>query len=249
MRELAGHPACAYPAMRPPVKVPLALLGEHPCPYLPGRMEQTRAFLAENFPPDLYHEFMDAGFRRSGDLIYQPACRGCRSCLPIRVPVESFRPGKSQRRCLSRNSDLQITSGPPQFSPEKFELYRRYVTARHRQTAEPDPDAFREFLCRSPVQTTEMCYRDRWGRLLAVGTCDVCRQSVSSVYFYFDPDASRRGLGTAGALIEIDLARKLGIPYYYLGYWVAGCRAMEYKASFRPCEILQPDGIWQRLQR
>ncbi len=233
--------------MPSPVKVPLAVLGEHPCPYLPGRTEQTRAFLAEQFPPDLYHEFMNAGFRRSGELIYQPVCRGCRACLPIRVPVTTFKPSKSQRRCLNRNSDLQITSSRPQCTSEKFELYRRYISLRHHQPAEQDASVFEQFLYRSPIQTTETCYRDRWGRLLAVGICDMCRQSVSSVYFYFDPDASRRGLGTAGALVEIDLARKLGIPYYYLGYWVQGCGAMEYKASFRPCEILHPDGMWQRM--
>ena len=47
-------------------------------------------------------------------------------------------------------------------------------------------------------------------------------------------------------LAEIDYAARLGIPYWYLGYWVRGCRAMEYKATFRPHELLHPDGVWRR---
>jgi arginine-tRNA-protein transferase len=95
------------------------------------------------------------------------------------------------------------------------------------------------------VETLEFTYRDSAGRLLAAGICDVCRQSLSSVYFYHDPAEASRGLGTFGALWEIRAAAELGIPYYYLGYWVAGCDTMDYKASFRPYELLHPDGVWR----
>jgi len=81
--------------------------------------------------------------------------------------------------------------------------------------------------------------------LLAVGICDVCEQSLSSVYFFFDPAHSERGLGTFGALYEIATATRLGIPHYYLGYWIRDCRQMRYKTSFRPCELLGTDGTWR----
>jgi arginine-tRNA-protein transferase len=81
--------------------------------------------------------------------------------------------------------------------------------------------------------------------LLAVGICDMSPLSLSSVYFYFDPSESRRGLGTFGALREIAFTRQHQIPHYYLGYYVSGCGAMEYKAPFRPNEILCTDGIWR----
>ena len=72
-------------------------------------------------------------------------------------------------------------------------------------------------------------------------------QSLSSVYFYFDPEQAGRRLGTFSALWEIEWAREMNIPHYYLGYWVAGCGAMEYKASFRPCEALGTDGVWREM--
>src|SRR5205823_5331253 len=88
-------------------------------------------------------------------------------------------------------------------------------------------------------------YRDSGNRLLAIGICDVCTSSLSSVYFYFDPGESGRGLGTFGALTEIGFARERSIPYYYLGYYIDGCATMQYKADYRPHELLCGDGVWR----
>lgn len=235
-----------YPGLPPPVRVRLIVTPEHPCPYLPGRVARNRAAWAEQIPGSVYHQFMDAGFRRSGKVLYQPVCRGCRQCQMIRVPVATFRPGKSQRRCRRRNEDLVVTLDNPVPTAEKLALYLRYATDWHgKDKTEEDRESFEAFLYDSPVDTVEYCYRDGSGRLLAVGICDVCPESFSSVYFYHDPAEARRGLGTFGALVEIDDARRMGIPYYYLGYWVDGCRAMQYKGSFRPNELLHPDGVWR----
>ena len=239
----------AWPGLRPPAKVSLVTLGGHPCSYLPGRTSETRAAWAERMPAELYHQFMDAGFRRSGKLLYQPVCRGCRACVSIRVPVATFQPSKSQRRCRRRNDDLTVQVAAAAATDEKYQLYRRYVVGRHARTPqEEDRESFERFLYDSPVDTLEFQYRSRDGRLLAVGLCDASVQSLSSVYFYFDPDESRRGLGTFGALLEIDAAARMHIPYYYLGYWVDGCAAMEYKADFRPAERLGPDGVWRPME-
>ena len=229
------------------MNVPLVTVGEHSCSYLPGRLSTTRALWAEGIPGELYHRFMDAGFRRSGKLLYQPACHGCRACRPIRVPVADFRPTKSHRRCRRRNADLAITVAEPVATDEKYALYLRYLAGRFGKAnaEEEGREAFEQFLYDSPVETLEFSYRADDGRLLAVGICDVSLESLSSVYFYYDPAASRRGLGTFGALREIESAATLGIPFYYLGFWVLGCGAMEYKAQFRPNEVLYPDGIWR----
>ena len=128
---------------------------------------------------------------------------------------------------------------------EKFDLYRRYVSRWHGKDEPETPEGLKAFLYSSPVDTVEYLYRDPAGKLLGVGICDVCSRSLSTVYFYHDPDASARGLGTFAALFEIEEARRLGIPYYYLGFWIDGCPTMHYKASFRPNEVLHPDGAWR----
>jgi arginine-tRNA-protein transferase len=188
---------------------------------------------------------MDAGFRRSGKVIYQPICSGCRACQPIRVPVARFRPTKSQRRCYRRNSDLTVVVGEPTPTSEKYELYLRYIREWHGGSVQGEYDGFVSFLYDSPVKTQELCYRDAGGRLLAVGICDVSAESLSSVYHYFDPREAHRGLGTFGAIWEIEHARQRMIAYYYLGYWIDGCRSMEYKSAIRPYEILWPDQVWR----
>lgn len=178
-------------------------------------------------------------------MIYQPICSRCRACVPIRVPVDRFKPDKSQRRCHRKNQDLTVSIAPPRASDEAYALYMRYVRQWHgRESEEDSREAFERFLYESPVESLEFKYRDASGNLRAVGICDVADDALSSVYFYFDPQERRRSLGTFGALFELEHAKAEGLGYYYLGYWIEGCETMQYKNRFRPCELLGADGIW-----
>jgi leucyl-tRNA---protein transferase len=243
--EKTAHPSCPYPGHTSPVPVPLTVFPEHPCVYLPDRTAAMRGFAIRKLEPSIYQAFMDAGFRRSGLLLYQPICRGCRQCLPLRLRVNQFRPNKSQRRCWAHNQDLVITENAPVPTEEKLELYQRYQNVWHGKDEPIDWHSFESFLYQSPVETAEFCYRDAVGKLLGVGICDVSPQALSTVYFYHDPDHSDRGLGTFSALYEIETAKRRGMTFYYLGFWVDGCQSMAYKAQYRPYEILEPDGNWR----
>jgi arginine-tRNA-protein transferase len=229
---------------RPPMNIRLTTLPDVDCPYLPGKIETLRAILASSIDGETYRAFMDAGFRRSGRMIYQPVCRDCRECRPIRVPTGTFRPNASQRRCRRRNHDLIVTVDRPALTPEKEKLYARYVRQWHGRPGDADPESLKQFLYDSPTETLEFSYRDPAGQLLAVGICDLSRHSLSSVYFYFDPDHAGRSLGTFGAIHEIEWAAERGIGHYYFGYWVRDCRAMAYKANFRPAEVMDEQGHW-----
>ncbi len=197
--------------------------------------------------PRAYHDLMDSGFRRSGRVVYQPVCPGCRACQPIRVPVDRFRPSRAQRRSVAKNADLRIAIGKPTPGTEKFELYRRYLRDWHHRPEDEvgSREEFEQFLYDSPVESVEFSYRDNMGTLVAVGICDLCDQSLSSVYFYFEPALWRRSLGTFGAMQEIAYTASVGVPYYYLGYFIYDCGSMSYKAGFSPCQILGTDGIWR----
>jgi arginyl-tRNA--protein-N-Asp/Glu arginylyltransferase len=65
------------------------------------------------------------------------------------------------------------------------------------------------------------------------------------VYCYFDRDLPGRGLGTFNVLWLLGEARRRRLPHVYLGYYVEGAPTMEYKAGYRPCELLRPDGSWE----
>lgn len=239
-----------YPAL-PPLLLEeehLRVLPEDRCPYLPGRQARVRGFASEGVHPLNYHLLMDRGFRRSGLLFYQPVCRGCRECVPLRVPVRSFTPGKSQRRIARRNASLAVTVCrlPDLDDPGEvlalFGLHQQDWHERDPADVVSEMDALLE---PSPVETLVFRYRDAAGRLIAAGLCDVSELSLSSVYFFFDPAESARSLGTFGALWEIEYARRHHIPYYYLGYWVEQCPAMAYKSRFRPHELLGTCGNWR----
>lgn len=231
-----------YPGLPVPRGVPLVESPPHPCGYLPGKMSVTRAFRARKMDGDVYQEFMDAGFRRSGDMFYQPVCPGCRRCVPIRVQVARFVPGKSQRRVQRRNADVTVRVAPPRITDEKFEIYRRYASQRHGRDDESYTD-FAGFLYNPVVPGLEFEYRIA-DVLIGASLCDVTSIALSSVYMYFEPHASRRSPGVFSALHEIGWSKDHDLPYYYLGFWVDECSAMRYKAEYRPHELLRNDGQW-----
>jgi leucyl-tRNA---protein transferase len=62
------------------------------------------------------------------------------------------------------------------------------------------------------------------------------------VYFYWDPALRDLSIGVYSALHEIELTKKMGKRYYYLGYLVPGSPTMGYKASFSGGEVWGGDG-------
>ena len=215
------------------------------CPYLPNRSWVTHTFQLPRFDGGIYERLISEGWRRSGTAFYQNHCPGCNLCIPIRIPVDRFRPSKSQRRAAKKNRDVTIERRPVEPLSEVFELYRRYSTARHDAEEEVSYDAFRNFLGSSPIDTEMMLYYSG-ERLIGVGWIDVMPDSLSSVYYAFEPDESQRGLGIFSVLEEVNLARQLGKSYHHLGFYVPGCHKMDYKNRFKPYQLLV-DGEWKEF--
>jgi leucyl-tRNA---protein transferase len=195
-----------------------------------------------------YRALLETHHRRSGWSVYRPVCRGCQACQPLRVPVATFVPSKSQRRALRRNEDVTLEVGPLEPTEEKRRLHDDFVRARFtdRDGGFASLEDYAQCFGTSPVTTREMRFRVG-ERLVGLGIVDLLPDVLSSVYFFFDPREARRSLGTYSALCEIDLAATTGRAYVYLGYWIEACREMTYKARFRPCEVLTPAGAWVPL--
>jgi arginine-tRNA-protein transferase len=179
------------------------------------------------------------GFRRSGSHVYRPHCADCQACTPVRIPVDRFRPNRAQRRCLSRNADLQLNLRPALRSEENFALYRDYVGSRHPGGGMDDPSTadFDGFLSCAWSPTAFLEIRSEQ-QLLAVAVTDVLPDCLSAVYTYFSPQHGERSLGTFAILSQIDYARRQGLEFLYLGFWLDGHPKMHYKTSFRPLEYL-----------
>ena len=217
-----------------------------PCPYLPNRMARHLAVRLEPGGPGLYHALMDLNFRRLGEIFYRPECDSCSECRMIRVSVPAFRPSRAQRRCIKKNADVVARVVRPAPSDEKLALYRHYLASRHDGQMEGSAAEMQGFLYQSPIETWECEYRLQ-DRLIGVGIFDVEPRALSAVYCYYDPELEARSLGVFNVLTLVEECRRRKAAELYLGYYVADCAKMNYKASYRPCEILEPGGRFAPL--
>lgn len=224
----------------------LYMSAPHTCHYLPER-QAVNLFVDPDFPLDTgcYSGLARLGFRRSGQYIYRPHCPSCQACIPIRLPVSKFRPNRNQRRNLRRNAGLSFSERPAEYQEEHYRLYTRYLVQRHKDGGmdNPDPASYRAFLISSWCETRFHEIREGQ-RLLGVAVVDHLDDGLSAVYTFFDPDETHRSLGRYAVLMEIQLARSLGLDWLYLGYWVSGCRKMSYKNEYRPLQYFF-EGRWQ----
>jgi arginine-tRNA-protein transferase len=220
-----------------------------PCGYLPDQTWQLTYELVAGMSAGEYQARLLAGWRRFGHSLFRPACPSCTACRSLRVPVAAFRPDRSQRRALAANAgDVVIRIGTPSATRAKLELHDRYHAFQQSHRGWPehapiDPATYAESFLENPIPTQEWCYYLR-GKLVGVGYVDRVPAGLSAIYFIHDPDERSRSLGTFNVLSLIQKAREWRLPHVYLGYYVAGCSSLEYKARFRPNEVLGADGAW-----
>ena len=214
------------------------------CPYFPDREETLRALRCPGLPNHLHAELMVRGYRHSGDIFYVPECGSCDKCISMRISPEAFKISKKQRRIVRKNCDVDIVLNVPSYSDEKYEIYRRYMAYQHPNSPQSvEREQFvRSFYNRLP-SSAEIEYR-LGSRIVGVTFADIIPcEALSSVYHFFDPDYAHRSIGVFSVVAEILMCRMYEIPWYYIGYWIPGCRKMEYKSQYRPCEFFV-DGQW-----
>jgi leucyl-tRNA---protein transferase len=236
------------------------LTAPSPCPYLPGR-EERKVFthLVGARARDLNDVLTHGGFRRSQTIAYRPACETCRACISVRVLVDEFAPNRTRRRILKANDDIIGVTLPNKPTSEQYSLFRRYLSSRHPEGGMVEMSVldYAMMVEDSHVDTTVIEYRRRGpdsgingkgqGPLLAMALTDRMADGLSMVYSFYDPEVDGRSLGTWMILDHIERARRLGLPYLYLGYWVQDSDKMHYKATYLPQERLLGRG-WERAE-
>ena len=229
------------------------------CPYLEGKLERkVFTHLVGEKAPAINDMLTQGGFRRSQNIAYRPACDNCRACVSIRVVVDQFSPSKSLKRILSANKDLIGNELPPSPNSEQFALFSDYLSSRHKDGGMVGMTSldFAMMVEDSHVNTSVIEYRKRGidsgitgkgnGPLIAVALSDVLADGLSMVYSFFDVDEERKSLGSYMILDHIFRARKLGLPYLYLGFWIEQSPKMSYKTRFKPQQHLIAGG-WQNV--
>ncbi len=194
------------------------------------------------------------GFRRSQNVLYRPSCAECSACLSARVRVADFKPSRTQRKILRRNTHLERQANSPWATEDQFALFRRYLESRHATGGMADMDIF-EFAAmieETPIRSRVIEYSrpgptPRNRELAAVCLTDVLADGLSMVYSFYDTETPAESLGTHVILDHIEIAREADLPFVYLGYWVPGSPKMGYKARFSGLEVYT-GGQWEPLK-
>src|SRR5947209_4248331 len=221
-----------------------------PCSYLPGERWSLEYEMVQDLSGDDYMQRMLDGWRRFGGMMFRPRCPVCTQCRPLRVDVARFQPTRSQRRAWAQNwGEVDVHIGIPSVSRAKLKLYDRYHAFQADAKGWPehpakDAASYRESFVHNPAFTEEWTYHLD-DRLIGVGYVDRLPGGLSAIYFFCDPDQRRRSLGTWNVLCVLANALQAGLSHVYLGYHVAGCPSLAYKANFKPNQIRWPDGRWR----
>jgi leucyl-tRNA---protein transferase len=220
------------------------------CGYLPNQLAQSLIASPQNLVnTQVYSGLIQQGFRRSGKFAYRPHCERCRACTPVRVVLEGFSATRSQKRAFKQHADLSTRIMPVAFYEEHYALYSAYQMARHQEAGgttnedKDSPEQYQQFLCQSNVESLMIEFRNAEQKVVMVSVVDIVHDGVSAVYTFYDASQPKSSYGTYSIVWLAEWTKTLGLPYLYLGYWIAESKKMSYKQKFTPQEMLI-DGEW-----
>jgi leucyl-tRNA---protein transferase len=219
-----------------------------PCHYLPDQLWRLEYRVVPELATDEYDRLVKQGWRRFGHMLFRPRCPSCTACQPLRVIVDAFRPDRSQRRVQRANAATRLVISEPEIDESRLDLYKRHHAHHADQKGWPNPDSDHGLrhlrsIINGPLPVSEWTYYvDE--RLVAVSYIDNLADGFSGVYFYHDPELRKLSLGNWICLSLIAQAAEQGLPFVYLGYYINGCRSMEYKGAFMPNQVLDINGKW-----
>lgn len=216
---------------------------EFPCGYVKGLRVTQEHFVVTEASSMERAWLLRKGYRSFGAYTFRPRCTQCGRCVPLRVPVDQFKPSKSQRRAAKRCADVKLICATPHCTEEKYAMYRDHLTRFKRSNEPLSYELFEQSFYDASYPTIE-CLYSLGDQLIGVGIVGMSSEGLSSVYFFYDRSHEGLSLGTYSLLQEIELTQLYNLPYLYLGYWVRDCPSMRYKADFRPNERLTSEGSW-----
>lgn len=230
-----------------PQQLLFGLTAEHPCSYLPSLQERLVFTLPEQpLSADLYQQLMDYNFRRTGDQLYRPYCLQCQACQACRVLVNKLKLSTAQRKLLKKATKAKwhwkfcAADSVARYYP----LYQQYISEKHADgVMYPPSEEQLASLMHCSWLTISVIEQYLDDTLVGVILLDPMEDGYSAVYSFYKPD-TELALGTLAILATLFHSQQQQLPFLYLGYFIADCTKMAYKANFRPQQRLI-SGKWQ----
>lgn len=209
-----------------------------PCSYISGNSQSIHYKIIHECTKEQCESLILRGWRRFGSMYFRPICQDCRACESLKIDVNRYRFRKSDRRILRKNSHITTVIRQPSLTREHLNLFERYHRYKHHTRNWDAPKSDPKNYYASFVQGHgdfgfEVLYFDG-DKLIAVDLIDILEEGISALYCYYDPDYAGQSLGRYTLLQQIEFARRLGLKWIYLGYYVQGCQSLSYKADYTP---------------
>ncbi len=212
------------------------------CVYLDDRLMKMQYKYIQNCPPSLNAQLVKQGWRRFGLYFSRPKCENCNECQSLRINVKNFTPTKSQKRVFKQKG-ISFVIKEPTVSDEHLKLYEKYH--RFMQVKKGwdyysvNEDSYNDLYIKgfSSYGKEVRYYFD--DNLVGIDLIDYLDDGISANYFYYDPDYSNLSLGVYSLLMQIEFAKEKNLSWIYLGYYVKDCKSLNYKASYKPNQILR----------
>ncbi len=207
------------------------------CGYFKDRKSLFEEYLLEDISEVEFEYLLSNGMRHFGDYFFRPRCRDCAECIPIRIRTDDFVMTRSQKRALAACKDVVVKRGQPRYTDEKFGLYLEHKKRfQSLQDDVEDEQNFRlSFYVNTPFGIEFEYYMD--GKLIGVALGDHTKNSFSAIYSFYSVPDPRISLGTYSILKQLEFAKERLVLNFYLGYYIAHNKSLNYKSGFRPNEV------------
>jgi len=225
----------------------LGLTSEHQCSYLTGQTERLVFTLPQQpLTPAVYQQLMNYNFRRTGDQLYRPYCQDCQACQAVRIAAAQFVSSASQRKLLNKakKSDWHYRVKPARDAMQYFQLYQHYIRGKHAGGVMDPPDP-EHLLSMFGCDWLDILVLEQYQQqqLIGVMVLDQMPDGLSAVYSFYQPNHPL-ALGKLAILAALEYLASEPSTWLYLGYYIAECQKMAYKADFAPQQRLIA-GNWQ----
>jgi arginine-tRNA-protein transferase len=146
-------------------------------------------------------------------------------------------------RVISKNKNTKIVIQKPSNTDEHIDLYKKY----HRYMQDKKgweyynitKDSYHDLYVKgfSTFGKEILYYID--DKLVGIDLVDFLDDGISAIYFYYDPAFKNFSLGNYSIYKQIELAKQKDLRWIYLGYYIEDCNSLNYKANYKPHQILQ----------
>jgi leucyl-tRNA---protein transferase len=152
------------------------------------------------------------------------------SAIWLRIDLARFSPDNTQKKIGKKNACFRTEVLPARANATQELLYEKY---KKNISFEPSASLNTLLYGKSPYKIFDSFEVNVYDgdKLIATGFFDVGKNAAAGISSFYDPDYKKYSLGRYLIYLKIEHCRKLGLRYFYPGYFVPGYKFFDYKLT------------------